>query len=81
MQESDRIGVRLKIRVTGGCNVVNEQDRRAVEGMARCGIDLEGLCASFPKFSKEEIEEIYVQTRKSIGDWSSSATEIKKNCS
>ena len=33
---------------------MNEQDRRAVEGMARCGIDLEGLCASFPKFSKED---------------------------
>ena len=60
---------------------MNEQNKRAVEGMARCGIDLEGLCASFPKFSKEEVEEIYVQTRKSIGAWSSSTPEIKKNCS
>ena len=60
---------------------MNEQDRRAVEGMARCGIDLEGLCASFPKFSKEEVKEIYVQTRKSIGGWSSPVPEIKKNCS
>ena len=38
---------------------MSEQDRRAVEGLARCGIDLEGLCESFPQFSREEIEEIY----------------------
>ena len=80
MYESDRIFVKLNIGLTGGYGAVNEQDRRTVEGMARCGIDLEGLCASFPKFSKEEIEEIYIRTRKSIGAWSSPAPEIKKNC-
>ena len=60
---------------------MKDQDKRAVEGMARCGIDLEGLCASFPKFPREEIERIYIATRKSIGFWSASATEIKINCS
>ena len=60
---------------------MNDQDRRAVEGMARCGIDLEGLCASFPKFPREEIEEIFIATRKSIGSWSAPEPEIKTNCS
>ena len=60
---------------------MNDQDKRAVEGMARCGIDLEGLCASFPKFPREDIEEIFMETQKSIGSWSASAPEIKKNCS
>ena len=35
---------------------MREQDRRAVEGMARCGIDLEGLISAFSQFPKEEIE-------------------------
>ena len=60
---------------------MNDQDKRAVEGMARCGIDLEGLCASFPKFPREEIEEIFIATRKSIGSWSAPEAEIKTNCS
>ena len=29
---------------------MKDQDRRAVEGMARCGISLEGLIEAFPKF-------------------------------
>ncbi len=35
---------------------MNDQDKRAVEGMARCGIDFEGLCASFPKFPREDFD-------------------------
>ena len=38
---------------------MNDQDRRAVEGMARCGIDLEGLIAMFPNFPADEITEVY----------------------
>ena len=38
---------------------MKEQDRRAVEGMARCGIDLEGLISAFSQFPKEEIIAIY----------------------
>ncbi len=59
---------------------MNDQDKRAVEGMARCGIDLEGLCASFPKFPREEIEKIFIITRESIGSWSMPAPEINRNC-
>lgn len=44
---------------------MNDQDKRAVEGMARCGIDFDGLCNTFPKFPIEEIERIYMQVRKS----------------
>ena len=29
---------------------MKEQDMRAVEGMIRCGIDLEGLCSVFHSF-------------------------------
>lgn len=43
---------------------MNEQDKRAVEGMARCGIDFDGLCKAFPKFSIDEIERVYMQVRK-----------------
>ena len=60
---------------------MNDQDKRAVEGMARCGIDFEGLCASFPKFPREEIEKIFIVSRESIGLWSAPVTEIKTNCS
>lgn len=43
---------------------MREQDRRAVEGMARCGIDLEGLISAFSQFPKEEIEEVYYEIHK-----------------
>ena len=59
---------------------MNDQDKRADEGMARCGIDLEGLCASFPKYPRDEIKKIYNATRESIGLCSAPAPEIKRNC-
>ena len=34
---------------------MKEQDKRAVEGMTRCGISLEGLIDAFPSFSEDEI--------------------------
>lgn len=43
---------------------MNDQDKRAVEGMARCGIDFDGLCKAFPNFPLEEIERIFMQVRK-----------------
>lgn len=43
---------------------MREQDRRAVEGMARCGIELEGLISAFSQFPKEEIEEVYYEIHK-----------------
>lgn len=58
---------------------MNEQDKRAVEGMARCGISLEGLIGAFPKFPAEEITEIYIQIHKD--ETTGSPITIKTNCS
>ena len=38
---------------------MNDQDKRAVEGLARSGIDLDGFCDAFPKFPREDIVKIY----------------------
>ncbi len=35
--------------------VMKEQDKRVVESMCRCGLDLEGVIAVFPTFPKEEV--------------------------
>ena len=58
---------------------MKEQDKRAVEGMARCGISLEGLIEAFPKFSAEDITDIYNEFHKSKN--TSSNITIKMNCS
>ena len=42
---------------------MNEQDCRAVENMALTGMELEGLYACFPKFPREEIERIYMESK------------------
>lgn len=39
--------------------IMKEQDIRAVESMCRCGLSLEGILESFPKFPKEEVTAIY----------------------
>ena len=44
---------------------MKEQDMRAVEGMVRCGIDLEGLCSVFHSFPKAEVEKIYHEVHES----------------
>ena len=43
---------------------MKEQDKRAVEGMARCGISLEGLIDAFPSFSEDKITAIYCEVHK-----------------
>lgn len=58
---------------------MKEQDKRAVEGMARCGISLERLIEAFPKFSAEDITDIYNEIHKSKN--TSSSITIKMNCS
>ena len=58
---------------------MKEQDKRAVEGMARCGISLEGLIEAFPKFSAEDITDIYNEIHKTEN--TSSSITIKMNCS
>ena len=55
---------------------MNDQDKRAVEGKARCGIDFDGLCKAFPGFSMEEIEKIYMHVRKCTG-YGSAEQDIK----
>lgn len=58
---------------------MKEQDKRAVEGMARCGISLEGLIEAFPKFSAEDITVIYNEIHKNENH--SSGVSMKINCS
>lgn len=55
---------------------MNDQDKRAVEGMARCGIDFDGLCKAFPNFPIEEIERIFMRVRKNTG-YGSAEQDIK----
>ena len=58
---------------------MREQDRRAVEGMARCGISLEGLLEAFPKFPAEEIIVVYDEINKT--KTITKSINIKMNCS
>lgn len=59
---------------------MKDQDRRAVEGMARCGISLEGLIVAFPKFPADEISEVYKEINKIKPDDGEEIT-ISRNCS
>ena len=59
---------------------MKDQDRRAVEGMARCGISLEGLIEAFPKFPADEISEVYKEINKIKPDDEEEIT-ISRNCS
>lgn len=58
---------------------MREQDKRAVEGMARCGISMEGLIDAFPNFPVKEVTEIYKDIHRSeIKEYD---VTIKMNCS
>ena len=59
---------------------MKDQDRRAVEGMARCGISLEGLIEAFPKFPADEISEVYKEINK-IKPVDGEQITISRNCS
>lgn len=58
---------------------MKEKDKRAVEGMVRCGISLEGLIDAFPSFPKEEVMAIYEGIHNS--EISMNTVTIKMNCS
>ena len=58
---------------------MNEQDVRAVEGMARCGISLDGLIGAFPNFPADEITRIYEEIHSE--EQSSTDNVVKMNCS
>lgn len=42
-----------------GVQIMHVQDKRAVETMCRCGINLEGILKMFPMFQPEEVEGIF----------------------
>ena len=59
---------------------MQEQDRRAVESMCRCGLDLEGVIDVFPRLPREEVVGIYKSVRgKSTDD--NGESNISINCS
>ena len=59
---------------------MQEQDKRAVESMCRCGLDLEGVINVFPRLPREEVVAIYKSVRgKNTGD--NGESNISINCS
>ena len=57
---------------------MNEQDWRAVETMVLSGLDIEALCAVFPKFDPEAIKRVYESVK---GDTEPERVPVKVNCS
>lgn len=60
--------------------VMKEQDKRAVESMCRCGLDLEGVIAVFPAFPKEDVMAIYNSVR-GLDTGADGKLNISINCS
>lgn len=58
---------------------MQEQDKRAVESMCRCGLDLKSVISIFPKLPGAEIATIYKSVRgmENVAEKSS----ISFNCS
>ncbi len=59
---------------------MTDQDKRAVEGLARCGISLEGLYNAFPQFPMKEVRKIYEELHGRSGT-DVDMVSIKVNCS
>ena len=59
---------------------MNERDIRAVENLARTGMSFDDLRKSFPEFSIEDVEKIYMRIRKEM-DHDPSKPPFKMNCS
>ena len=59
---------------------MTNQDKRAVESMIRCGLDLDEVIASFPKLDPAEVEEIYMVVREITGEIVE-VPVLKVNCS
>lgn len=60
--------------------VMKEQDKRVVESMCRCGMDLEGVIAVFPTFPQEEVMAIY-KSVKGLDTGVDGEFNISINCS
>ena len=59
---------------------MQEQDKRAVESMCRCGLNLDGVINVFPSFSREEITAVYKSVRGRDTD-ENGESSISINCS
>lgn len=59
---------------------MQEQDKRAVESMCRCGLDLKGVINVFPSLPREEIAAIYKFVRNRDAD-ANVESGISINCS
>lgn len=58
---------------------MNEQDKRAVECLCRCGLDFDGVCKSFSSFPVEELKLIYNLVHQTpLGEL---VTDVSRNCS
>ena len=59
---------------------MTNQDKRAVESMCRCGLDLDEVIDSFPKLDQREVEEVYNVVRGIAGEVVE-VPVLKMNCS
>lgn len=59
---------------------MQEQDKRAVESMCRCGLNLEDVINVFPSIPREEIAAIYKSVRGRDTD-ANGESSISINCS
>lgn len=59
---------------------MTNQDKRAVESMIRCGLDLDDVIASFPKLDPAEVKELYMIVREITGEIVE-VPVLKVNCS
>lgn len=60
--------------------MMQEQDKRAVESMCRCGLDIDGVINVFPNLPREEIAAIYKFVRNRDTD-AEGESSISINCS
>ncbi|MBR4760619.1 MAG: hypothetical protein IK078_10805 [Lachnospiraceae bacterium] len=59
---------------------MKDQDRRAVEGMARSGMELEVLLGCFPSFPRDEVTDVYESIQRLLRGLDESM-QLKVNCS
>ena len=59
---------------------MREQDKRAVESMCRCGLDLDGVINIFPNLPREEITAVYKSVRDGNAD-TKGKFSVSINCS
>lgn len=59
---------------------MQEQDKRAVESMCRCGLDIDGIIAVFPKFPREDVVRIY-ESSKGANGCAGGESGMSVNCS